>query len=721
MNKIEPLISDSQLRQELLQLGVNVGPITSTTRSVYMKRLEKLKFKVPAPAKSNTRKVLNGSRNGVGFSSDESDQDSKVRKKKVVHSRRSSVRKKVPVSSSESKQFENTSPTVIDNKYVSKTKRQNPPTFAASSPISFSDNEESVNLVDRVDWIEYEAANISTSPLSPNDLESSCNDLERYSDTLLENNCSTPNATHINNPGNNGDSERTTALAKPTKSNSSLVNLKRRKLYPSLNNLNSLPPKTNATGISENNNSLNQALQDRPCFRNYCTSISNHIQKIWSLQYCSLLLPIAMVVFFTILGLLYFAMRSDDMSPGVELLVKHVKSHPQDNLDKTMVTVLEISKVLTKASGDFICKYSDKKELFISEVQSYCQVSSTSFTSALELIQSHPEWDITLLKTKQDVLQKNESVKLVSYLSSKQSKLPTWCRLRRAVENVLLQISCVAFVGLLGWAVIMYRGYKSEKMQKEKQEMFALVDKVIDLLKTHHAENMDEDSTQSPALPIFHVRDIIIPPQDRTRLAKVWEKAVHFLSASESRLRVETKRIAGEDYRTWRWIQVRSLTKQPLARVWQGEAFDTSKTYKNSTNIGYTPCLKIRNMFDPEAEKGDAWQMEIQDSILEKCTESHDILSIVVEKKSNEGLVYIKCGSKESAGKVFMSLHGSWFGGRLVTAKYIKLNRFHSRYPMTESCTTPLKHSSAKSVSSFIPSTPPSSNNSLHSSFTAAS
>lgn len=42
---------------------------------------------------------------------------------------------------------------------------------------------------------------------------------------------------------------------------------------------------------------------------------------------------------------------------------------------------------------------------------------------------------------------------------------------------------------------------------------------------------------------------------NRQKLSKVWNKAVRFLSANESRVRVESQRIAGEDFEVWRWIQ----------------------------------------------------------------------------------------------------------------------------------------------------------------------
>lgn len=39
-------------------------------------------------------------------------------------------------------------------------------------------------------------------------------------------------------------------------------------------------------------------------------------------------------------------------------------------------------------------------------------------------------------------------------------------------------------------------------------------------------------------------------------MAKIWKKAVEFLNSSDSRVRVETQRIAGEDFEVWRWIGI---------------------------------------------------------------------------------------------------------------------------------------------------------------------
>lgn len=42
----------------------------------------------------------------------------------------------------------------------------------------------------------------------------------------------------------------------------------------------------------------------------------------------------------------------------------------------------------------------------------------------------------------------------------------------------------------------------------------------------------------------------------RARKERAWKKAVEFLSSTDSRIRIETQRVAGEDFEVWRWIGV---------------------------------------------------------------------------------------------------------------------------------------------------------------------
>lgn len=57
-------------------------------------------------------------------------------------------------------------------------------------------------------------------------------------------------------------------------------------------------------------------------------------------------------------------------------------------------------------------------------------------------------------------------------------------------------------------------------------------------------------------------------------MKKIWDRAVSFLSANESRIRTETQRIGGADFLVWRWIQP-SLSCDKISmmpsKVWQGK------------------------------------------------------------------------------------------------------------------------------------------------------
>ncbi|KAG2469178.1 MAN1 protein, partial [Polypterus senegalus] len=177
----------------------------------------------------------------------------------------------------------------------------------------------------------------------------------------------------------------------------------------------------------------------------------------------------------------------------------------------------------------------------------------------------------------------------------------------------------------------------------------------------------------------------------RKKMKKVWDRAVHFLSTNESRMRTQTERIGGADFLVWKWIQPSLACDKIPSKVWQGKAFPLDK--RNSPPNSLTPCLKIRNMFDPVMEVGETWDLAIHEAILEKCSDNDGIVHIAVDKNSREGCVYVKCLSAEHAGKAFKALHGSWFDGKLVTVKYLRLDRYHQRFPQALNCSTPLKPS----------------------------
>lgn len=61
-------------------------------------------------------------------------------------------------------------------------------------------------------------------------------------------------------------------------------------------------------------------------------------------------------------------------------------------------------------------------------------------------------------------------------------------------------------------------------------------------------------------------------------MKKVWDRAVTFLSASESRIRTETQRVEGADLQVWRWLQP-SVSCDNVCNLsskqWQGKGTST--------------------------------------------------------------------------------------------------------------------------------------------------
>lgn len=141
-----------------------------------------------------------------------------------------------------------------------------------------------------------------------------------------------------------------------------------------------------------------------------------------------------------------------------------------------------------------------------------------------------------------------------------------------------------------------------------EREVFHLVSEIISMVETHHqnAATPSPGGTQESYLAINHVRDNLIPPKDRKKMAGLWDKAVKFLDENESRIRREVQHVGGEEFHVWRWLpnlntsNAASSVGSKKNKVWQGQAFETMEGSVNSPAFSPTPCLKIRHMFDPD-------------------------------------------------------------------------------------------------------------------------
>ncbi|AWP00954.1 putative inner nuclear membrane protein Man1 [Scophthalmus maximus] len=397
-----------------------------------------------------------------------------------------------------------------------------------------------------------------------------------------------------------------------------------------------------------------------------------------------------------------------DCTTFVFVVVIAVKSHPfgsefdssYDKAHKELILklLLNLHDHLAHIAGQHDCgdQTSPNRSLSMEEASAYLRAQNDEFD---EFILTSLEW---IIRTGQDVgirlkgLVADDPVTDVSEISRLESthpKMPFTCRFRRAFLTVISRVFLIAVVVGCVWSVVCYVKYRWRREEEETRQMYDMVERIIDVLRSH-SEACQENQDLQPYLPIPHVRDSLVQPQDRKKMKKIWERAASFLSANESRIRTETQRIGGADFLVWRWIQPSiSCDKSSLmpSKVWQGKAFPLDR--RNSPPNSLTPCLKIRNMFDPVMEVGENWDLAIHEAILEKCSDNDGIVHIAVDKNSREGCVYVKCLSAEHSGKAFKALHGSWFDGKLVTVKYLRLDRYHQRFPQAQGCSAPLRAS----------------------------
>ncbi|XP_004429551.1 PREDICTED: inner nuclear membrane protein Man1 [Ceratotherium simum simum] len=421
----------------------------------------------------------------------------------------------------------------------------------------------------------------------------------------------------------------------------------------------------------------------------------------FSAHYLSMFLLTAACLFFLILGLTYLGMRGTGASEDGGLSIKNPFDETFGKIQESeknlmMNTLYKLHDRLAQLAGDHECGSSGQRTLSVQEAAAYLKDLGSEYedvfnTSLKWILENGKEVGIRCVGYGPEEELRNISD--VQFLQSTRPQMSFWCRFRRAFITVTHRLLLVCLGVVMVCIVLRYMKYRWTKEEEETRQMYDMVVKIIDVLRSHN-EACQENKDLQPYLPIPHVRDSLIQPHDRKKMKKVWDRAVDFLAANESRVRTETRRMGGADFLVWRWVQPSASCDKILvipSKVWQGQAFHLDR--RNSPPNSLTPCLKIRNMFDPVMEIGDQWHLAIQEAILEKCSDNDGIVHIAVDKNSREGCVYVKCLSPEYAGKAFKALHGSWFDGKLVTVKYLRLDRYHHRFPQALTCNTPLKPS----------------------------
>ncbi len=261
------------------------------------------------------------------------------------------------------------------------------------------------------------------------------------------------------------------------------------------------------------------------------------------------------------------------------------------------------------------------------------------------------------------------------------AELPWSCTVNKLFSTFLSYSFYVAATVALLFSMHILSKFAVNRYQEHNVGTQKLVQGIVKILQQNAISNPSRNY-----LPIVHVRDQLISFADRERKKKMWADAIRYVEANESRVRKEIQPFQGEDYDVWRWLGGNQLLKSKMR---EEKAFETSKDITNKQFISPTPCLKIRHMFDPENETNEDWSSGVKDAILELC-EGVNIVHLVVDESNPEGCVYMKCATTADAGMAHKKINGAWHDGKIVTVKYLRVEKYHERFPASSGLTEPL-------------------------------
>jgi len=480
------------------------------------------------------------------------------------------------------------------------------------------------------------------------------------------------------------------------------------------------PPKSKPTAASPVTSTTQ--VSPRPLSQSY----SQDSRGPCSYMVVSSLIMAVAVAFFLFLLWQYLSLVPPQAQPGARVPVcagikgelPHVECVPSSQLNQTVQMYKQIVKLLPSAKTCVEEQGLMSKSQILDHLAGATGVNDkllkNYFDNLLVLLRQNPSWGVKLVEESGET-----SLGLVvssTWACTTYKVFLWWIEL---VGNAVWAIVAVLIFLVVLFGLVRLNHWRQERTRRREEEVFTLVRQVTNFLYQQHQGVVREGKGGPSYLAVNHLRDQLIPPQERSAKAEIWAEVVEYIQKNESRVRQDVQKIFGEDFRVWQWLPEMTwspgsppshgpsppstpsspsttTTSNPWPYVpttqgevgWQGCAFPLGKQVA-APIAPPTSCLKVRHMFDVLHQQGPGWVAQVKEEIILRCS-SAKIVHIAVDTTSEDGIVYIKTAGMEEAGKVFRCLHGQWYRGQLVTAKYLRLERYHERFPDAKSCSTPL-------------------------------
>jgi len=94
-----------------------------------------------------------------------------------------------------------------------------------------------------------------------------------------------------------------------------------------------------------------------------------------------------------------------------------------------------------------------------------------------------------------------------------------------------------------------------------------------------------------------------------------------------------------------------------------------------------SPCLLLKNMFNPATEDTPDFDLDIREDVMEEVQKYGQLRHIYVDKTSPDGLVYLRFNGTDGAVKTHNALHGRWFAQNQIQATYQPSEEYMAMFP----------------------------------------
>ncbi|XP_054275830.1 uncharacterized protein LOC128994991 isoform X2 [Macrosteles quadrilineatus] len=279
--------------------------------------------------------------------------------------------------------------------------------------------------------------------------------------------------------------------------------------------------------------------------------------KIWrNATTVSMVLLFIVAIFFCAVGVMYLNVRFKETPITTTETNFPVCKHGEkpgatcilnNEIQQTMKMFREVYEVLNEKAVQFACgsdlissALSEEQitQLLVVKLQESVWHIEKHFGNIRVLIGANPQWGVEVKETN-----------LVREYNLPSPSLPLGCYLYSVFYGIVG--SALRLVVVLGVLLGMVKaGYWwMDRQERNRQQVFKMVENIIEILSTHQ-----QSSAGDNYLAISHVRDQLIAPHQRDKMAAVWDAAVSYLEENDSRVRTEVQQVAGEEFRVWRWL-----------------------------------------------------------------------------------------------------------------------------------------------------------------------